>query len=69
MSQELKPGDRVRLVTSCHLRGCEVGDKGTVSERLIVAIRGARYYLLTMDKAVQAPMAPIFAEDEIEPDV
>jgi hypothetical protein len=69
MSHKLKAGDRVRFVVPCHLRGCEVGDKATVREQLNVAIRGARFFLVSMDKAVQVQMAPIFAEDEIEPDV
>ena len=68
-THKLKPGDPVRFVVSCHFRGCQIGDKGTVREPLNTGMSGALYYRVSMEKTVQARMASIFSEDEIEPDV
>jgi hypothetical protein len=65
---ELKPGDRVRVVTEAFLPFIEPGDKGTVQSR---APRdqgeGQRYYV-QMDKAPGGRIV-VFTQDEIEPDV
>jgi hypothetical protein len=40
-----------------------------VQAQLEAGISGACYYLVAMDKDDPAQTAPVFAEDEIEPDL
>jgi hypothetical protein len=70
MSQyNLKPGDRVRVVMPCWLRGGQVGDRGTVQAELNTSSSNVRYFLVRMEKNKSARTPPVFAADEIQPDV
>ena len=67
MSAQLKPGDRIRVTARNPMHGYLPGDKGTVVDE-VIDLRGARYYLVAMDKADPSKPGVIFSDDEIEPD-
>jgi hypothetical protein len=68
-THELKKGDRVRVTARCRVRGYSPGDKGTVMSGPMDADEGLREYSVSMDKDGPAVTAPVFGENEIEPDV
>ena len=67
MSAKLRPGDRIRVTVRNTMHGYLPGDKGTVVDE-VIDLRGARYYLVAMDKADPSKPGVIFSDDEIEPD-
>jgi len=68
MSQELKPGDRVRLKTRNCVPVYYPGDKGTVTNGPKCHLGAeAPYYLVTMDKD-GGVSETVFNAGEIEPD-
>jgi hypothetical protein len=67
MSQELKPGDRVRVKAGVQIPKYPAGDKGTVSRGPQTSADGSTYYLLRMDK--DDPQEEVlFKAEEIEID-
>jgi hypothetical protein len=67
MSAQLRPGDRIHVTVRNTMHGYLPGDKGTVVDE-VIDLRGARYYLVAMDKADPSKPGVIFSDDEIEPD-
>jgi hypothetical protein len=68
-THNLKPGDRVRVTERCRVQGYQLGDKGTVWRAAVTGPIRTRHYMVVMDKNGAGKTAPLFAEDEIEPDV
>jgi hypothetical protein len=69
MSDELKPGQRVRVTPRNRMTGYLPGDKGTVLRVSSAGTTGERSYVVEMDKDDPAHSGVVFTEDEIEPDV
>lgn len=68
-THEWKRGDRVRMTTLSRMHGYQAGDKGSVFHGPMDSADGTRCYHAAMDTDGPARPIPIFAEDEIEPDV
>jgi hypothetical protein len=69
MSDELKPGQRVRVTVRNRMAGYQPGDKGTVLRSSASDTTGERYYSVAMDKDDPTASGAVFTESEIEPDV
>jgi hypothetical protein len=69
MSQELKPGDRIRLRRRFHLRGYQPGARGAVVCELAPGALLPRHYRVAMDRGKPSARTIILAEDKIELDV
>jgi hypothetical protein len=50
MSDELRPGVRVKVTARCCLSGYSPGDKGTVRRADYEPVTGGRFYVITMDR-------------------
>ncbi|HEY7153117.1 MAG TPA: hypothetical protein VH575_04060 [Gemmataceae bacterium] len=69
MSDQLKPGDRVRVTDHNQVQGYEVGDKGMVQTAAsIPAIGDQLHFQVTMDRDGGVSRA-VFTAKEIERDV
>jgi hypothetical protein len=66
MTQQLKPGDRVRVRANVQTSKLRPGDKGTVQFGPIQRAHGEPYYLVRLDGN---DFNTICSVDEIEPDV
>jgi hypothetical protein len=68
-TQELKPGDWVRVSRGSHVPGYLPGERGEVRAGPEVVVgTGQRYYFVTVRRP-PGPTTAVFAEHEIEPDV
>jgi hypothetical protein len=68
MSQELKPGDRVRVTNQNQAKGHQLGDRGTVTQGPTTPTNGVPFYRVLMDKDSTSATV-VFNADEIEADV
>jgi hypothetical protein len=69
MSEELMPGDRVRITPRCRRRDYKAGDKGTVLEGPADrAGAGEQSYVVAMDKDGPSSTSVVFGADDIESD-
>jgi hypothetical protein len=68
MSEELKPGDRVRLRIRNHPHGYRQGDTGTVLRVATRAVTGEPYYLLAMDGDGPDSTGALVHALDVEPD-
>jgi hypothetical protein len=69
MSQDLKPGDRVRVTGRSRTKGYRAGDKGTVLEGPAdQAGAGEKSYVVAMDRDGPSSTSVVLGADEIEPD-
>lgn len=67
MTENLKPGDRVRVATNVATSGCQPGDKGTVLTGPILH-RGEVHYIVAIDKRGADSTSAMLKAEEIEPD-
>jgi hypothetical protein len=69
--RSLKQGDRVRVMRCNRLADYQPGDRGTVLRMCSswISINGERCYCVAMDKDGASRKTPVFAADEIEPDL
>ena len=67
MSQEWKPGDRVRVTSRNQVRGYRPGDRGTVTQGPTTPTNGEPFYRVLMDKD-STTSTVVFTAGEVEAD-
>jgi hypothetical protein len=68
-TQELKPGDRVRVATDTHHPHIRRGDKGTVRSGPNPVASGGQSYVVALDKDPADSIGHVFIAEHLEPDV